>query len=164
MRQECHHKVEDVLFERDRLQGRLGLAAPQLSGVLISLTTACEQLEKHCGHLASSCVWLECLLASLVYGLVDRVACLVTVERTAHCARLTDIFLTVSESLDLEWRYIFKQSTVAEREGECLQLTQRHLERLLLCPWFQVSTDVQAVHAFWSSKLSSLAFRHYHFQ
>lgn len=81
------------------------------------MPTASERLEQHCGCLTASHLRIKGLLASSVSGLVDRLACLVRDEVTAHRPRLTDVVASASDSLELDSQSIVEFLCAAEREA-----------------------------------------------
>lgn len=90
MRQECHFKVEDVLFERQGLQGRLDLTAPQIFGARNSRTAARDRLDNILDvRTADICGWSCCLHA--FFGYIHKVARSVIEEAAAYRAELTDV-------------------------------------------------------------------------
>lgn len=117
MHQECYCRVVDVICKHDGLQVCLDLTALQLLWALRSLLAAHKRLEPHCRHSEAIHLWFQSLVLSLVSGFVNRLAHLGSDEVADHCANLTDIVVSASDSLELDSRSVMELSYVQLSEG-----------------------------------------------
>lgn len=108
--------MEDVIFERDRLQARLDAMDLHFLGLRNSSKAVLERLEYHSGSSGGSHVWPQSLLLSSFYGFVDEVASLVCDEGAVHCAPINGVLISASDSLELNWWFILQFLSSVEQK------------------------------------------------
>lgn len=114
MRQECDRKVEEDIFDRDGLQGRLDSTVSQLLWACNSFTASCDRQEPNCGRSAGIFFVAPVVSCGLGFKFHRWDGLLGEGRSGGSLTRLRDVIASASDSLELHFRFIGEQLGRAE--------------------------------------------------